>query len=84
VFSEVRFTLVRSVLSRPTTLKLRLHIQGTGDHVEHKDELTPLESRLVECAAAGEELDCAPTGVTQTSSIRSTTGMIGKFVLRYY
>jgi len=32
--------------------------------VEHKDELTPLESRLVECAAAGDELDCAPTGVT--------------------
>jgi len=32
--------------------------------VEYKDELTPLESRLVECAAAGEELDCAPTGVT--------------------
>jgi hypothetical protein len=32
--------------------------------VEHTDVLTPLESRLVECAAAGEELDCAPTGVT--------------------
>jgi hypothetical protein len=32
--------------------------------LEHKDELTPLESRLVECAAAGEELDCAPTGAT--------------------
>jgi hypothetical protein len=32
--------------------------------VEHKDELTPLESRLVECAATGEELDCAPTGAT--------------------
>jgi uncharacterized protein YjbI with pentapeptide repeats len=32
--------------------------------VEHKDELTPLESRLVECAAAGDELDCAPTGAT--------------------
>jgi hypothetical protein len=30
--------------------------------VEHKDALTPLEIRLVECAAAGEELDCAPTG----------------------
>jgi len=29
-----------------------------------RDDLTPLESRLVECAAAGEELDCAPTGVT--------------------
>jgi uncharacterized protein YjbI with pentapeptide repeats len=32
--------------------------------VEHQDELTPLESRLVECAAAGEELDCAPAGAT--------------------
>jgi uncharacterized protein YjbI with pentapeptide repeats len=32
--------------------------------VELKDELTPLESRFVECAAAGEELDCAPTGAT--------------------
>src|SRR5215203_2062775 len=30
----------------------------------NKGELTPLESRLVECAAAGEELDCAPTGAT--------------------
>lgn len=30
----------------------------------HKDELTPLESRLVKCAAAGDELDCAPTGAT--------------------
>jgi hypothetical protein len=29
-----------------------------------RDDLTPLESRLVECAAAGEELDCVPTGVT--------------------
>jgi uncharacterized protein YjbI with pentapeptide repeats len=29
-----------------------------------KDALTPLESRLVECAAKGEELDCAPTGAT--------------------
>jgi hypothetical protein len=32
--------------------------------VEFKDALTPLERRLVECAAAGEELDCAPTGAT--------------------
>jgi uncharacterized protein YjbI with pentapeptide repeats len=32
--------------------------------MEHKDELTPLESRLVVCAAAGDELDCAPTGAT--------------------
>jgi hypothetical protein len=32
--------------------------------VELQDELTPLESRLVECAAAGDELDCAPTGAT--------------------
>jgi RTX calcium-binding nonapeptide repeat (4 copies)/Thrombospondin type 3 repeat len=32
--------------------------------VEHIVELTPLESRLVEYAAAGEELDCAPTGAT--------------------
>jgi uncharacterized protein YjbI with pentapeptide repeats len=32
--------------------------------VEYKDALTPLESRLVECAAAGDELDCAPTGAT--------------------
>jgi uncharacterized protein YjbI with pentapeptide repeats len=30
----------------------------------NKGELTPLESRLVECAAAGDELDCAPTGAT--------------------
>jgi hypothetical protein len=29
-----------------------------------RDDLTPLESRLVECAAAGNELDCAPTGAT--------------------
>jgi hypothetical protein len=29
-----------------------------------RDDLTPLESRLVECAAAGEELDCTPTGAT--------------------
>jgi len=32
--------------------------------MEYKDELTPLEIRLVKCAAAGEELDCAPTGGT--------------------
>jgi len=32
--------------------------------MEHIGELTPLESRLVECAAAGDELDCAPTGAT--------------------
>jgi uncharacterized protein YjbI with pentapeptide repeats len=32
--------------------------------MEHKGELTPLESRLVECAGAGDELDCAPTGAT--------------------
>ena len=32
--------------------------------MEHKGELTPLESRLVVCAAAGDELDCAPTGAT--------------------
>jgi uncharacterized protein YjbI with pentapeptide repeats len=32
--------------------------------MEYKDELTPLETRLVECAAAGDELDCAPTGAT--------------------
>jgi hypothetical protein len=32
--------------------------------VQHKDELTPLENRLVECAAVGDELDCAPTGAT--------------------
>jgi hypothetical protein len=32
--------------------------------MEHEGELTPLETRLVECAAAGDELDCAPTGAT--------------------
>jgi hypothetical protein len=32
--------------------------------VEQKDELTPLQRRLVECAAAGDVLDCAPTGAT--------------------
>ena len=32
--------------------------------MEDRGELTPLESRLVECAVAGEELDCAPTGAT--------------------
>jgi hypothetical protein len=32
--------------------------------VEHKDGLRALESRLVECAVAGEELDCAPTGTS--------------------
>jgi uncharacterized protein YjbI with pentapeptide repeats len=32
--------------------------------MEHIGELTPLETRLVECAAAGDELDCAPTGAT--------------------
>jgi uncharacterized protein YjbI with pentapeptide repeats len=32
--------------------------------MEHKGELAPLESRLVVCAAAGDELDCAPTGAT--------------------
>jgi hypothetical protein len=32
--------------------------------VEHKDGLGALESRLVECAVAGEELDCAPTGTS--------------------
>jgi hypothetical protein len=30
--------------------------------MEHIGELTPLETRLVECAAAGDELDCAPKG----------------------
>jgi hypothetical protein len=32
--------------------------------MEHIGELTPLESRLVECAAAGDELDYAPTSAT--------------------
>ena len=32
--------------------------------MEHKDALTPLERRLVECAAAGEVLHCTPTGAT--------------------
>jgi hypothetical protein len=32
--------------------------------MEYKGELTPLETRLVECAAAGDELDCAPPGAT--------------------
>ena len=33
--------------------------------MEPKDELTPLELRLVAFAAAGKELDCAPTGATE-------------------
>jgi len=32
--------------------------------MEYKVELTPLETRLVECAVAGDEVHCAPTGVT--------------------
>jgi hypothetical protein len=32
--------------------------------MEYRGELTPLETRLVECAVAGDEVDCAPTGVT--------------------
>jgi len=32
--------------------------------MERKGKLTPLESRLVECAATGDELDCTPTGAT--------------------
>jgi len=32
--------------------------------MQYRGELTPLETRLVECAVAGDEVDCAPTGVT--------------------
>jgi hypothetical protein len=32
--------------------------------MEIRDDLTPLETRLVECAAAGDELDCAPIDAT--------------------
>jgi hypothetical protein len=56
-------TLIRSVLPRLTTLKLRLHNRDGGSRGAKK-ELTLLERKLAECAAAGEELDCAPTGAT--------------------
>src|SRR5918993_647312 len=39
-------------------------LTATVARLMNKGELTPLESRLVECAAAGDELDCAPTGAT--------------------
>jgi hypothetical protein len=38
--------------------------------MEYRGELTPLETRLVECAVAGDEVDCAPTGVTTVELTR--------------